>query len=323
MSSLLPPLPEDGEVGEQPATIEEDQESDFNTPEGESQDDELRNAEGRSCRLCRTLHSIKETACPAANWFVTTEEALRSRFAKTDCGIAPGAVVLSVIEGCRSVLRTCTFETKLCEACEEEAIKNDNKQHRRTGGCDNSRCFNYETCDCYDNMHCADYVYIPTCSDQNLPDEELAVAIEEGRVRIVNAVQEQTMWIGETAYAAKDEAMLAFDREEPITLAELADAVLCLEEELLVIAMYDPRLAVFFESNKSFTLSKVNGFVKTPGPREVGPWLSGRLVQGDYGQMWHLPTGKPVVIRTEREVSRVSEMNGDVQESDPLGTHII
>lgn len=324
MSSLLPPLPEDDVVVGQAASTEEGQDSDSCTSEGESQDYELRFSEGRSCRLCQTVHSIKETACPTANWFVSTDEALRTRFAKADCGIAPGAVVLSVIqEGSRSVLRTCTFGTKLCEACEDEAIKKNNKWHRRTGECDNSRCSNYETCDCFDDVHCVDYVFMPTCSHQNLPDEELAVAVEAGRVRIVSAVQEQTMWIRETAVAAKDEAKQAFRNEEPITLAELADAVVCLEEELLVIAMYDERLAAFLDSNKSFTLSKVNGFVETPGPREIGPWLSGRLVKDDYGQMWHLPTGRPVAIRTEGDVSRVMEMKGDVQESDPLGTYII
>lgn len=330
MSSSLPPIPipEVHDGGEHVPITEDDKYSESGTSGDDSRHYDLRNSEGRSCRLCETIHSILETACPTANWFVTSNAALRSRFTKGECGIAPGAVVLSVNQDCvnqdfPSVLRTCTFRTKLCSACEEEALKNDNKWHRRTGECCDNKCSNYESCDCYDDLPCVDYIYMPTCTRQNLLDDDMAVAVDEGRVLIVSTVQEQTMWIRETAIAAKDEAKDALRNEEPITLSELAEIVVCFEEELLVIAMYDQRLADFLDGNKSFTLSKVNGFVETSGRREVGPWLTGRLIKDENGQMWHVPSGKPVVLRTESNVSRVMEMKGEPQESDPLGTHII
>lgn len=96
------------------------------------------------------------------------------------------------------------------------------------------------------------------------------------------------------------------------------------ELEILALAMNDSRLADYVGSNKSFTLSKVHGFMQTSGPREVGTWLAGRLVTDSQGDMWHVPRHKRIAIRSVHDISRVLKAGSSSNDvSDLLGRYIV
>ena len=49
-----------------------------------------------------------------------------------------------------------------------------------------------------DDIECYDYIYIPECSHNNLSEDDIATAIENGSVQVLSGTQNDTSRISET-----------------------------------------------------------------------------------------------------------------------------
>eukprot|EP00737_Agarophyton_chilense_P002229 gb/GEZJ01002533.1/.p1 GENE.gb/GEZJ01002533.1/~~gb/GEZJ01002533.1/.p1 ORF type:complete len:506 (-),score=37.36 gb/GEZJ01002533.1/:124-1512(-) len=262
----------------------------------------------RVCHVCGTAHDIRRTCCAMILRFFALRSArpLQKRIHTH----APGATVLSTHPRRHSVLRDCNLHTHLCAACCAKARRRGHVWFRMNGRCRNAYCPNRLRCDCARrNNGCVDYVYVPEGFRHNVDGDELADAVRNGHIIALTCalynrtniqLQLNRLYATLIAHLRSERA-----RTRTLSMHHLAACCGMYVEELLALCMHEARLADFVQAtNKSFTLSVVNGFVALRAS-QTGPWLDGRLLWDANGCVRHVRDGSRVVVRTINDVSVV------------------
>lgn len=273
------------------------------------------------CEVCRGSHNLTESPCKNVMRFMTADARLRRRirFAADD-----GAAVLHIHPDGSSELRTSVCCEYLCEPCREEAIEEGNSWFRLHGTCEEEKCPNIWDEDYFEDYEEADcYVYIPECDNNNLPHDDIANALEDGRIVMVKAAKPLSASGQSKLYRLCQMAWNAFRQDANLSLSDLQREVGVSPDEVLALAMYCRRFGDFLREYKGFTLSKVNGILENPEMPKTGFWVSNRIVKDKRGRMWHIPQEKPIVVNTEGEISRISEVRATLHKSsDALGEFV-
>ncbi|PXF45225.1 hypothetical protein BWQ96_04991 [Gracilariopsis chorda] len=281
-------------------------------------------AQSKPCYLCWTKHDLNDSPCPSISIFVPlpSHAHLKTRiYDRVRCG----ARVLTKIAGQNSTLACSSGREDLCTSCLARAVRSGCTWFKMDGTCNDWYCPNDERCDCVEESDsCSHYIYIPDAKRNNIVDDDLAVAVAEGKVRVLTGALESE-WRRKMSYTVRKLAMKALKSGAEISVDSLVRTFSAIDSklskcEVMAMAMYDTRLADLIDGHKSFTLNDVNGFVRNAEATEVGPWLAGRLVRDAEGIWWQTARSEPLLVSTRDAISTVSKASvSSLQTSDELG----